>query len=106
MERSLSAGPGAVEATVDERRYARVEALLAKYPAVSDAELAEMVEWFEREASAYDIGVIASNESIRSGYRKFRAEHIDALTFMDVWRAIVFVVLAGAAIAGIIWLAD
>src|SRR5690606_24710757 len=69
MERSLPAGAGAaVESAGDERRYARVEALLAKYPAVSDAELAELVEWFEREASAYDVGVIASNESIRSAY--------------------------------------
>ena len=107
MERSLPIRQGAGSTpNVDEQRYSRVEALLARYPALSDQELAELLEWFEREASAYDVGVIASNESIRGGYRRFRAEQLDSLSFKDVWRAIVFTVLAGSAIAAIVWLAN
>ena len=98
----VQAGHGPDEAS--ERRV-RIERLLAQYPALSERELAETIGWFEREASALDVALIASNERVSRGYSRFRAEHIDRFDLKDAVRAIVFVLVFGAAIAGVIWLA-
>ena len=98
----VQAGLGPDEA--GERRV-RIERLLAQYPALSEHELAELVGWFEREASALDVALVASNERISRGYRRFTAEQIDRFRLQDGVRAIVFVLVFGAVLAGVIWLA-
>ena len=106
-ERSLPAGHGIVASPGDgARSHPRIEALLGRYPALSAGELQELLEWFAREASADDVAVIASNEAIRDGYLRFRAEHVDALTLKDLARAALFVALAAAALIGVFWLAS
>ncbi len=83
----------------------RIEALLAAYPEVSADDLEDLRRWFAREASALDVAMIASNQGIGNGYRRFRAEHVDPLTLVDVARAVMFAALPLAAIGTGLWLA-
>lgn len=79
---------GAVDGAV---RRARIEAMLANYPDVSADQLSELRHWFDREASAFDVAMVASNESINHGYRQFKAEHIDRFTMKEIVRALLIV---------------
>ena len=65
-------------------RLARVSALLKRYPDVTHHELGELKTWFKRQASALDIGILASQEDIGSGYALFREEHIDRFAGKDI----------------------
>jgi hypothetical protein len=84
----------------------RIEQLLARYPAISERELAALLRWFEREASALDVAVVASNERISSGYGRFKAEHIDRFDIWDMARAVLFLAIFGTVLLGVIWLAQ
>ena len=85
---------------------ARIERLLARYPALSDGELGELLRWFECEASAFDVALAARNPQVGRGIERFKAEHIDRPGFKDVIRAIAFLAAFGAAMLGVAWLAD
>ena len=86
-------------------RSAQIEALLADYPKLSPTEVDDLISWFEHEASAYDVAMMASDEAIKTGYTQFRADHIDRLTGKDFVRASMFLALVVSCILGIIWLA-
>ncbi|BBC72320.1 conserved hypothetical protein [Altererythrobacter sp. B11] len=77
----------------------RAEALLASYPDLSPDELEELLEWFRRRASSLDVALVASNERIRRGYSRFRADHVDRFTPRDLLLASLF---AGAVLALVI----
>ncbi|WP_225207496.1 hypothetical protein [Novosphingobium huizhouense] len=77
-------------------RRAHVEALLAAYPDVTPAEHALLLGWFRKEASALDIGMVASNPDIARGYRLFRENHVDRFTLADLGKALAF---AGVVVA-------
>lgn len=68
----------------------RAEALLASYPDLSPGELEELLEWFRKRASALDVALVASNERIRHGYGRFRADHVDRFTARDLLLASLF----------------
>ncbi|MEO0030733.1 MAG: hypothetical protein RIS94_491 [Pseudomonadota bacterium] len=78
-------------------RRAHVEALLAAYPDVTTDERETLLRWFRREASAMDVGMLASDPSLARGYARFRAEHIDRFTWKDVLKGIT----GGVVIVGI-----
>ena len=63
----------------DERRIA-IEALIARYPDLSKGDLAQVLRWFRKEATAYEVAMLASNEGLAAPYRKLRNEHLDRLT--------------------------
>lgn len=65
-------------ASPEERRIA-IEAAVARYPDLPDAELAEVLHWFGKEATALDTAMLASNEAIAEPYRRLRADHLDRL---------------------------
>lgn len=71
----------------DAARRQAIEAILALYPAISQEQLDELIHWFNREASALDVALVASNEAIRPGYARFRADHIDRLRAKEVFIA-------------------
>ena len=71
-------------------RRAHVEALLAAYPDVTPPEHELLVNWFRREASALDVGMVASNPDIARGYRLFRQQHIDRFTLADLGKGLAF----------------
>jgi hypothetical protein len=79
-------------------RLTRVAALLQRYPDVSHHELSELKTWFKRQASALDIGILASKEEVGRGYALFREEHIDRFAGKDF----ATIVAALIALAGII----
>ena len=65
-------------ASPEQRRIA-IEADVARYPDLSDAELAEVLDWFREEATALDTAMVASNEALAEPYRRLRADHLDRL---------------------------
>jgi hypothetical protein len=88
--------------TADARR-AHVEALLSAYPDVTPQEHELLVDWFRKDASALDIGMVASNPAAERGYRRFRAEHIDRFTINDMGRALAFAAAIAVAVLLIAW---
>jgi hypothetical protein len=64
-------------------RRASIERMLAEYPDISAEQIGGLVAWFVREASALDVGLIASNEAIRPGYVRFRSDHLDRFRIKD-----------------------
>lgn len=90
------------EAARAERR-AKIERALARYPHLAPQALAELTDYFAREASALDVGLIASNEEVAAHYRAFRAEHIDPLRPRDWLRGAIFALVMGGAVLAVIW---
>jgi hypothetical protein len=88
---------------VSSARRAHAEAALADYPHISEDRLAALIGWFRREASAFDVASLASNEAIAESYRRFRADHIDPVTGQDVVRGLLVLALVGAIILFIAW---
>jgi len=68
--------------TSRERR-ARAESLFARYPHLALGELEDLLRWYRREASAMDVALIASDDSIRGRYRAFRKDHIDGFSMKE-----------------------
>ncbi|MFA7597053.1 MAG: hypothetical protein WCY92_11930 [Novosphingobium sp.] len=58
----------------DERR-AMIEWLIGRYPALEADELAEVLRYLRKEASAQDVALIASNERIYGPYRQLARDH-------------------------------
>lgn len=81
-----------------------IEALLKCYPDIPAETLSVLRHWFQREASAFDVAMLASNADLQKAYRAFREDHIDRFTTIDVARAILFAAAIVAVIAAIIWL--
>jgi hypothetical protein len=87
----------------DPAQRAEIEAALADYPHLSEDRLAGVIRWYRKEASAFDVAMLASNEAIAEPYRRFRADHIDPLTGKDVMKGLLLAALAGLAVFLIIW---
>lgn len=82
----------------------RIEDMLARYPDLPPEQVAELIGWFTREASALDVALIASNEAIRPGYTRFRAEHVDRFKLKDAaWAAFFASVVLGVIVLIGIW---
>ena len=79
-------------------RRARAEELLARYPGLAPDELAHLHRWFAREASALDMGLVASNEAVADRYAQYRRDHIDRFKPIDIVWGLAF----GAVIVGVI----
>ncbi len=98
----MTASPNSASGATQPVR--NVEHLVARYPDLAEPELEELLHWYRREASAHDIATLAMNERLRDGYRRFRADHIDRLRPFDMIRALAFLGLSAAVIAGIVYL--
>jgi len=85
------------------RRRVRIEEAIARYPDLSPETLRELTNYFAREASALDVGLIASNEAIAMPYRQFRAEHIDPLKPRDWARGTLFALAVALILVAIMW---
>ena len=64
--------------TVDLRR-AHIEAALSRYPHIEPDTLADLLHWFRDEASALDVGMLASDPRLTLPYQAFKADHLDRL---------------------------
>lgn len=84
------------EGVPPEGRRQSAVALLARYPGLDDTELAELVRWFKKEASALDVGLIASDPELSHSYQRLKDAHLSKLGAADLfWMLILF----GGAIA-------
>lgn len=83
-------------------RRLQVEGLLRQYPKISTEEIEGLRRYFRKEASALDIGNIASNEAAQRGYQQFRADHVDKIGLRDIGIALGLLALVAAAIAVVI----
>ena len=61
--------------TSPERR-ARIECLVVRYPDLEPKELAELLHWYRREASAMDVALVASNEDVSEAFGAFCSDHV------------------------------
>jgi len=85
------------------RRRAHIEQALGRYPALPPEAIDELTDYFAREASALDVGLIASNEAIAEPYRRFRADHIDPLKPRDWVRGTLFALAVALILVAIMW---
>lgn len=67
----------------DRRGRARAEELFLRYPQLGRTELAELLRWHRREASAMDVALIASSERLRSKYQAFYDRHIKPFNWKE-----------------------
>ena len=77
--------PPAADRHLGENRAGRgrAEELLVRYPRLDRRELAELLHWHRREASAMDVALIASNERLRGKYEAFHAKHLKAFNWKE-----------------------
>jgi hypothetical protein len=90
--------PGVIDA--DPR--ARATALLSRYPDLSEQELGELEHWFRKDASALDVGLLASDPGIATQFRAYRNRHHDRFTLRDILLAVAFLAIATAAVGAML----
>ncbi|NCP12781.1 MAG: hypothetical protein GW858_01285 [Sphingomonadales bacterium] len=76
-----------------QSRNPEIEALVGRYLNLNNDEIAKLKHWFSKEASAFDVATLASQESIYYGYRRFREEHVDRLGLRE-WVVIASIMIA------------
>lgn len=86
--------PGGVHA--EEREYIAV--LLSRYPNLSESELGEIRNWFERVATPLDFGMMASDPATQNQYRAYRKDHHDRFKMRDVLTIAMFLAVGGGVI--------
>lgn len=84
------------------RRRAHIETVLADYPRIEPEQTETLLRWFRKEATALDVGLIASDPQLAEPYRRFRAEHLDRLSGADIVRALLVVCVVVAGIVAIV----
>lgn len=88
-----------------EARREQMAQLLARYPGLNSDELAKLLHWFRKEASALDEGLIACDEKVSAAYRSFKKDHLDRLNGADLFWLAMLVGGAFLTVALIIWAA-
>ena len=88
-----------------EARREQMAQLLARYPGLNSDELAELLHWFRKEASALDEGLISCDEKVSAAYRSFKKDHLDRLHGADLFWLAMLVGGAFLTVALIIWAA-
>jgi len=69
----------AVGVSSAQERRAEIAAVLLRYPAVQPRELEDLLHWFRDEASALDVGLIASDPALSEPYRRLADDHLGRL---------------------------
>lgn len=89
-------------ASDEERRHYVLE-LLTRYPALESTELADLVHWLRKEASALDVGLIASDPKLKAPYESLREDHLSRLNGADLFWMFMLVGAGFIAIGLLIW---
>lgn len=87
-------------------RRGRIITLLAQYPRLDSDDLAELLHWFRKEASALDVGLIASDPHLAVSYEGLKKDHLDQLTGADLFWVTILVGTGLAVLALLIWSAQ
>lgn len=83
----------------------RIGALLSRYPESSEADLAEIANWFDRVATPLDLGHLASDPDVAEQYRAYRANHLNRFTAKDIGIAAMFLIVGLTVVGGILVMA-
>jgi hypothetical protein len=67
----------------DRAGRARAEELFHRYPQLDRRELAELLDWYRREASAMDVALIASDEKLRGKFDAFHERHLKPFNWKE-----------------------
>ncbi len=86
----------------DARRN-EMASLLARYPHVDEDELAELLHWFTKEASALDIGLMSSDPHLKAPYEAINKDHLDRLNGADLFWFVMLLSGGFLALALLIW---
>ena len=86
-----------------ETRRDQMASLLARYPGVDSDDLADLLHWFKKEASALDVGLIASDPTLKAPYEAIKKDHIDRLNGADLFWVAMLVGGGFIALAVLIW---
>ncbi|MFN4037934.1 MAG: hypothetical protein ACK4IB_01240 [Erythrobacter sp.] len=89
-------------ATLKQRRD-RIIILLAKYPGLDDDELADLLHWFKKEASALDVGLIASDPHLQAPYEGVKKDHLDRMNGADLFWIVMLIGGVFVALGLLIW---
>lgn len=84
-------------------RRDRIIMLLEQYPKLESEEMAELLHWFRKEASALDVGLIASDPRLAVSYEVLKEDHLDRLTGADVFWVTILVGIGFAMLALLVW---
>lgn len=84
-------------------RRDRITTLLAQYPRLESDDLAELLHWFRKEASALDVGLIASDPRLAMSYEGLKKDHLDQLTGADLLWVTILVGTGFAVLALLVW---
>ena len=87
----------------DRARRERVEELLARYPALTDPEIHEIL-LFLRKGKTLEVGFLTGNEAIKPQLDRFRADHARDLAISGRELAIVGLVLLVLLAAAVVLL--
>lgn len=79
-------------------RFDQIEGILKAYPDISEEELTDLKHWFNKEASSLEVASLASKENCRSGYTRFRSEHVDKFGFSDILILILIIAFISSVI--------
>lgn len=86
-----------------EQRRDQIITQLAKYPGLDDDELADLLHWFKQEASALDVGLIASDPNLRAPYEGLKRDHLDRLNGADLFWMVMLIGGVFVALGLLIW---
>jgi len=86
-----------------EQRRDRIITLLAKYPGLDDDELADLLHWFKKEASALDVGLIASDPNLKTPYEGLKKDHLDRMRGADLFWMVMLIGGIFVALGLLIW---
>jgi hypothetical protein len=89
---------------LDERRT-DIEAAIANYPRLTSDQLDDVLFWLKHEATALEVGLLASDPVLAGNYRRLRLDHLDRLNRDDALHAAAVVGTVAAAVGGIVYLA-
>lgn len=89
--------------TAREERRNQIVTLLARYPVLDNDELADLLHWFKKEASALDVGLIASDPKLKAPYESLKKDHLDRLNGADLFWLVMLVGGAFLTLALLIW---
>jgi hypothetical protein len=77
--------------------------LLGKYPRLESADLNELLHWFRTEASALDVGLIASDPRLAESYEALKKDHLDKVTVADLFWVMILVGTGFVLLAMLVW---
>ena len=78
--------------------HSRSESLIGAYPQISQDDLDELLHWYRRTASSYDLAMLSAREEIKPGYRRFYADHVDRVLPKHLVALVLFLLTALGAI--------